>query len=150
MENLAPYFWVALMILFCAVEGATVQLVTIWFAAGALAAGLVQLCHGAFWLQVVVFLVVSAGLLALLRPLVRKHLNPKKMPTNVDSIIGTRGVVTVDIDNITAQGQVKLGALEWSARSATDSPIPAGTVVQVDRIEGVKAYVSPAAVPASK
>ena len=93
-------------------------------------------------------MLVSGALLATLWPLVRKHLNPKVEKTNVDAVIGATGLVTVAIDNLTAAGQVKLGAMEWTARSTNGEAIPAGTVVRVDKIEGVKAYVSPAEIPA--
>ena len=57
--------------------------------------------------------------------------------------VGSEGYVTADIDNLAATGTVKLGAMEWTARSADGSAIKAGTRVKVERIEGVKAFVSP-------
>ena len=48
-----------------------------------------------------------------------------------------------DIRNLEAKGQVKLGAMEWSARSTTGDPIPQGALVRVDRIEGAKVFVTP-------
>ena len=140
--NWAACFWLILMVAFLAAEAATVTLISLWFAAGSLAAMLVSF-FGPIWLQITVFLAVSVVLLLALRPLVRKYFTPKVTKTNVDSIIGTIGLVTAPIDNITASGQVKLGAMPWTARSTDGSPIEAGTLVQVDRIEGVKAYVSP-------
>ena len=137
------FFWLAMVILFLVMEGSTVALVSIWFAAGSLVAMITALLGGPLWLQVILFLGISAGLLALLRPLVRKYIRPKITATNVDSLIGSRGYVTETVDNLAASGQVKLGAMPWTARSTDGSPIEAGTLVQVDRIEGVKAYVSP-------
>ena len=90
---------------------------------------------------------MSAALLLALRPLVKKYLTPKLTATNVDSVVGSTGLVTAAIDNVSATGQVKLGAMEWTARSTSGQPIPVGTLVKVDRIEGVKAFVSPAEVP---
>ena len=84
-----------------------------------------------------------------LRPLVKKYVTPKVTATNVDSIVGSTGLVTAAIDNVSASGQVKLGAMEWTARSTSGQPIPVGTLVKVDKIEGVKAFVSPAEVPAN-
>ena len=71
-------------------------------------------------------------------------MNPKLTPTNVDSVIGSTGLVTVAIDNVSAAGQVKLGAMFWTARSTSGAPIPKDTLIRVDRIEGVKVFVSPA------
>ena len=100
-------------------------------------------------MQILVFLVVSAAALTALRPLVRKHLTPRLTATNIDSVIGSIGVVTIPIDNIAAAGQVKLGSMEWTARSTSGAPIEAGTRIRVDKIEGVKVFVSPAEVPAT-
>ena len=141
--NWEAIFWLVAMVVFILAEAATVTLVSIWFAAGSLVAMITALLGGPLWLQVILFLGISAGLLALLRPLVRKYIRPKITATNVDSLIGSRGYVTETVDNLAASGQVKLGAMPWTARSTDGSPIEAGTLVQVDRIEGVKAYVSP-------
>lgn len=141
--------WLILMVIFLIAEAATVVMASLWFAAGALAAMVASLLGAPIWLQVVLFLVVSAGLLACLRPLVRKHFTPKLTRTNVDAMIGSQGYVTEDIDNVSAAGKVKLGAMEWTARSAGGEKISAGTLVQVERIEGVKAFVSPVEVEAA-
>ena len=138
MESL---IWLGLMVLFLGIESASVTLVCIWFAGGALAALIVSLFTDLLWLQAVVFLGVSCLLLAALRPLVRKFIKPKIVKTNVDSVIGTEGRVTQAIDNVAATGQVKLGAMYWTARSVTGEPIPEGTLVRVERIEGVKVFV---------
>ena len=147
--NMAAIVWLVLMVVFLAAEASTVSMVSLWFAAGALIALLTALAGGPAWLQTLLFLAVSAGLLLALRPLVKKYLSPKLTATNVDSVVGTTGLVTAAIDNVSAVGQVKLGAMEWTARSTSGQPIPVGTRVKVDRIEGVKAFVSPAEVPAN-
>ena len=140
--------WLALMVVFLVTEAATVTMVSLWFAAGSLAALAASLLHAPVWLQVVLFLAVSALLLAVLRPMARKHFTPKLSKTNVDAVVGSRGYVTADIDNVSATGTVKLGAMEWTARSTAGCAIPKGTLVQVDKIEGVKAFVTPVEVPA--
>lgn len=142
--NEAAILWLVAMIVLIIVEAACpFHLVSVWFAVGALAAMVVALLNGAVWLQAVVFLVVSCGLLAAMLPLVRKFITPKIVKTNVDSVVGSRGYVTADIDNVSATGQVKLGGMEWTARSESGEIIPAGTLVQVERIEGVKVFVKP-------
>ena len=134
--------WLVLMIVFLFIESQGVNMVSLWFAAGALGALIAHLCGAELWLQIVIFFVLSVALLASLRPIARKYFTPKLVKTNVDSVIGQTGLVIADIDNIAAQGQVKLGAMEWSARSTSGEAIPAGTLVKVDKIEGVKAFVS--------
>lgn len=143
----AAFVWLGLVILFLIAEGATVSLVSLWFAAGAVIAMFAALLGAGAWLQTGLFLVVSGALLLMLRPIVRRYLVPKITPTNVDSLVGSTGLVTEAIDNVTASGQVKLGAMEWTARSTTGENIPQGTLIRVDRIEGVKVYVTPVNVP---
>ncbi len=147
--NWASILWLVLLVAFLAAEAATVSMVSLWFAVSALVALLVALLGGPGWLQGTLFLAISAVLLALLRPIVRRYISPRITATNVDSVIGSTGLVTAAIDNVSAAGQVKLGAMEWTARSTSGQPIPVGTLVKVDRIEGVKAFVSPAEVPAN-
>ena len=138
------FLWLALFVVFLIVEAGTVALVSIWFALGALAA-LVSCALGAeMWLQITVFLVVSLVLLALLWKRVRSKLTTTK--TNVDSVIGAEGYVTEPIDNLSYTGRVKLGGITWAARSTSGAGIPVGTLVKVERIEGVKVFVSPAEV----
>lgn len=145
--NWAAITWLALLLVFLIVEAVcAIHLVSIWFAAGALIAMFVSILGGEIWLQITVFLVVSCVLLALLWPFTRKFLNPKLMKTNIDSVIGSTGIVTASINNVSAQGQVKLGAMEWTARSTNGEIIPEGTLIRVDRIEGVKVFVSEAEV----
>ena len=134
--------WLGLMVLFLVIEAATVTMVSLWFAGGALAALAVAAMDGSIVLQIVAFALVSTVMLALLRPMARKHFTPKLTKTNVDSVIGTVGFVTSDIDNVAATGTVKLGSMEWTARSTDGEKIPKGTLVKVERIEGVKAFVS--------
>ena len=141
--NWAALFWLVAMVAFLLIEATTVALVSTWFALGSLAAILVALLGLGAGFQIVVFLLVSAICLTALRPLVRKHVNPKLTKTNVDAVVGTTGLVTAPIDNVLAQGQVKLGPMYWTARSESGEPIAEGTLVKTVRIEGVKAIVSP-------
>ena len=147
--NWAAIIWLLLVVAFLIAEAATVTVISLWFAAGALAAMATALLGGSVWLQAGVFLVVSAIALTALRPLVRKYLTPKLTATNVDSVIGSVGIVTTAINNVAAAGQVKLNGMEWTARSSSGEVIPAGTQVTVERIEGVKVFVSPVNVTAN-
>ena len=88
------------------------------------------------------FVVVSLVAMALVRPMARKWVQPKLVKTNADRILGQEAVVLEEIDNLRGIGQVKVGGAIWTARSTQDEPIPKGTLVRVERIEGVKAIVS--------
>ena len=140
------FVWAVLFLLFIWMEATTVSVVSIWFALGALTAEIACLLGGEIWLQAVLFFVVSGVFLASLRPITKKHFTPKLTKTNVDAVVGTTGKVTLCVDNDAAQGQVKLGAMEWTARSTSGAVLEEGMLVRVDKIEGVKAFVSPAEV----
>ena len=142
--DLVAIIWLGLVVVFLVAEAACpIHLVSVWFAAGSLVALITTLLGGPVWLQITLFLVVSGALLALLWPLVRKVLKPKLTSTNVDAVIGSAGLVTAAIDNVEARGEVKLGAMVWTARSTSGDSIPKGTLVKADRIEGVKVFVTP-------
>ena len=142
--NWALNIWLGLMVVFLITEAVcAIHLVSIWFAAGAFVAMIAAALGAGLWLQVTLFLLVSGALLALLWPMVKKFLRPNLKKTNLDSIIGTSGLVTVTIDNLGATGQVKLNGMEWTARSTSGKIIDPNTEVKVDRIEGVKVFVTP-------
>ncbi len=147
--NWHVYVWLFLLVVFLVVEASTVTMVSLWFAAGSLGALLMNLLGASWGVQVAAFALVSAILLSALRPMARKHFTPRLSKTNVDSVIGSQGLVTQTIDNLTATGQVKLGAMEWTARSTSGDIIEVGTRIRVDRIEGVKVFVSPVEVEAA-
>ncbi len=141
--DLIPMVWMGLVVLFLVVEAACpLHLVSLWFAAGAVTALAAYWFSAPFWLQVVLFIVVSGALLIGLWPLTKKYLNPGHQATNLDSILGRKCYVISPIDNVHGQGQVKLNGMEWTARSTSGEPLPEGALVTVDRIEGVKVFVS--------
>ena len=141
--NFAAVIWLILMVLFLMVEASTVSLVSIWFACGSLIAMIVSFLGGNYLWQLFLFILTSFLLLLLLRPLVHRYFTPRLHKTNVDLVIGSQGYVTQEICNEEATGQVKLGAMYWTARSTSGAPLAKDTLVQVDRIEGVKVFVSP-------
>lgn len=133
--------WLIALIILVVGEAVTVGLTFIWFAVGALGALIVTVLGGGIWLQVLVFLVLSALSLALVRPLASRFLKTSRTPTNADRVIGKTATVIQTIDNTTGTGQVNISGQIWSARSEHDLVIPQGTEVRVLRIEGVKVYV---------
>lgn len=147
MESLQEIVWLVLLIVFAATEAATVGLTSIWFAAGALCALIAALLGGPLWIQITLFLAVSLLCLTAARPLAKKHLNSKVVPTNADRVIGAEAQVTEDIDNIHGKGAVIIRGMTWSARSEDGSAIAEGVRVRVLRIEGVKVFVEPIASP---
>ncbi len=139
------YLWIALAVVFAALEGMSAQLMGVWFALGAVAAVIASACGASVPVQVAIFASVSVIALVATRPLVKKLLKKRVQPTNADRCIGEKAVVTEEIDNTLGKGAAKVGGVEWTARSETDAVIPAGAYVRVTRIDGVKLIVEPVA-----
>lgn len=142
--------WAAAVVLFGILEAATVNLVSLWFIAGALVSFIAALVGAPLWLQVLLFFAVSIVLLAALRPLVKKYVTPRVTRTNADSLVGQEAVVTETIDNLNAQGQVKVNGMYWTARSTDSTLISQGATVVIRSIQGVKVLVDPVAAPVQK
>ena len=142
---MSPYIWLALVIAFSLLEAMTTQMISIWLACGALFALIAALFGFDLQVQIVVFVLSTLVLLFATRPLVKKFIHVKKTPTNVDAVIGKTGFVILAIDNDKGEGQIKLQGIEWSARSENGMPIARETKVLVERIEGVKLFVSESA-----
>lgn len=143
MAELSWLIWLVLMVVFAIAEAATVSLVSLWFVGGSLAAMLVNLLGGSVLLQLSVFVLVSAVLLACLRPFVRKFAAPRKTPTNADLVLGREAYLTEAVDNLRGTGALRLDGKEWSVRSDSGEPLPQGAKVKILRLEGVRLYVQP-------
>lgn len=135
------WLWLCGAVLFGVVEAATAGLVSVWFAVGAVGAFFAALSGWNVTVQLVVFAVVSAVALAVTRPLARRIGREKPVPTNADRVIGKTASVTEDIDNAAASGTVYVDGKTWTARSAGGEVIPAGSRVEIQRMEGVKLFV---------
>ena len=141
----ATLFWVVAIVLFVIVEGASVALVSIWFAVGALASLVVSFFVESIWVQIWIFLIVSLASLIALKPFAKRFLTPYagRKSTNFDRIVGMDAVVREEICNLESRGLVKVMGQDWTARSQSGENIPVGTTVTIDRIEGVKVFVTP-------
>lgn len=130
--------WLVLFFVLLLIEIGTVNLVSIWFAFGALMASIVSLWSDNVTLQIIVFVVVSALVLVIMKPLVKKVRKGKIEPTNLDRVIGKIGVVTEDILPLEV-GEVRIDGKNWSAVS--EEPISIGQKVKILSIDGVKLNV---------
>lgn len=137
--------WAVLFVVFAVLEGATTQLVSIWFAVGSLGAFIAAILGAPLAAQIMIFIIISAILLLLTRPLTKKLIDKKFVPTNSDSLIGQIGQVIESIDNFQSQGRVKIDGLDWCARSDDGTKINKGTNVVVKKITGVRLIVHIAA-----
>ena len=141
--NWQAIFWLVMLIVFVLAEAGTVALVSLWFAAGALVALILSMLSAPIWMQFTLFLLVSGVMLWLLRPVIRRHFKPHLTRTNADAVIGKVGITMAPINNMMAQGKLLVDGMEWSARSTDGQEIPENVKVRIDRIEGVKLYVTP-------
>ena len=143
MEQYDWILWVGLMVVFGILELSTVNLVSIWFVAGSLVAMAAALLGTSIWVQIVLCLITAGILLAFLQPFVRKFVTPKKTATNADMVLGREAYLTEAVDNIRGTGSLKLDGKEWTVRSMDQTVLPAGTLVKIVKLEGVKLYVTP-------
>lgn len=135
-------FWLIVLVILVVIELLTMGLTTIWFAGGALIATIAAVFHTPFFVQVILFLVVSVVLLFSTRPLAVKYFNKDRVRTNAESLVGRQAIVISEIDNLQGVGQVNVGGMEWSARTRIDGVrLPVGTVTTILGINGVKLIV---------
>ena len=132
------FTWMVIFLVLMFVELITVNLVTIWFALGALASFILTYFTDNFMIQLIVFIVVSVISLILTRKIVEKLKGGKTEATNLDRVIGKIGIVTEEITKL-EPGEVKVDGKKWSAMSSKD--ISVGSKVEILSIDGVKLKV---------
>ncbi len=130
--------WFIVFTVLLIIELATVNLVTIWFAIGAVASIITTFFTSSVWIQMIVFVIVSLLALLATKPLMKRFKHFDVVPTNSDRVIGKVGEVTKSIEK-NQYGEVKVYGNTWTATS--DKPIREGTRVKVLSIDGVKLVV---------
>ncbi len=134
--------WLMAFVILIVIEVATTALTTVWFAGGAFAAFFAALAGVPVKPQLLIFITVSFVLLIFTRPFVLKYIKRDRVRTNVESLVGRKAKVTVEINNDLSAGAAVLDGQEWTARSYADEVvIPAGHMVVVTEIRGVKLIV---------
>lgn len=136
--------WLVLTVIFLVAEGLTFGLTTLWFALGSGFALLAAFIGLSAPVQILLFIVVSAASLLMLRPIVNGVLKVGRERTNADRVIGKTARVTETIENMQEHGQVRVDGQVWSARADSGERIERGREVIVLRISGVKLIVKPA------
>lgn len=133
--------WIGVFVLALVVEGLTMQLVSIWFAVGALAGLIASFITDSLTAQCTLFVLVSLVLFLSTRPLVKKWNKKPAVHTNADSVIGMEGVVKQEVNTLLGTGRVYVNGLSWAARS--DVVIPIDTKITVLEMKGVTLTVRP-------
>ena len=133
--------WLGIFALAIIVEFSTTELVSIFFAFGSVLALVISFIPGVtWWIQLIVFVVISGVSLLGLRPLMRRYLNKEKRNTNVDELIGKK-VTVIDV-NGDGYPEAKINGLIWRLTNANeDEKIEVGDKAIVIKIEGNRLVV---------
>lgn len=136
-------FWLVAFVVFVALEAASLALTAAWFAGGALAAFLAAACGGSPRLQLTLFMLISALLLACARPFVRRHVNQRTQKTNAGSLAGKLVRITEEADNARWTGKGIVEGMEWAVRAKDPGCVfPVGMSAKIEAIQGVKLIVT--------
>jgi len=139
--------WIALLLLFVVIEVTTLELTFLMLAVGSLGGLATGLLGAPWWAQVLVAAVLAVLLLFTVRPPLLRALRRGGDPTpsNVEGLLGLRGVVVVPVRD--GAGQVKLANGEtWTARLLSPTgtaDLDTGAPVVVSAIQGSTALVVP-------
>lgn len=132
-------YWIILFLVLLLIELATVNLVSIWFAIGALGAFITSFFTDSILIQLLTFVVISVVSLLITLPIVKKFKSKEKIvPTNLDRVIGQNAEVTKEIKP-DHYGEVEIFGTTWTATS-TDTLV-VGEKVKVLKLDGVKLIV---------
>jgi membrane protein implicated in regulation of membrane protease activity len=131
--------WLIVVIIAAVVEGMTMGLASIWFVPPGLIVLLLSLTGIPMWAQITIFVVLSVLSFVFLYPWAKKNMKLGQTKTNYEAVIGKNGVVLISINNMKAEGQVKVDGQIWSAKSSIeDVIIEAGKEVKILDVKGVK------------
>lgn len=137
-------WWVGLALALGVIEMLTVDLMFLMLAGGAVAGGVVGALGAPLWAQVLLAVIVAGLLLLLVRPFAKRRLeaHTPKTDTNAAAHVGRTATVVADVTQ--RAGRVKLHGEVWTARTADPGAVlPIGTTVEVVRIDGATAVVTP-------
>ena len=142
MEQYLWIVWLAIFVIALVVEASGPSIVSIWFALGALIAMIISFIPGvAWWIELIVFVVVSITTMFALRPILNKYFKINKFNSNVDGLSGKEGYVLEEISFLTP-GLVKIGDVKWTAVPIKkEDVIQVNSVVEVVSVEGNKLIV---------
>lgn len=136
------YLWLIAAGIFFIAEIATTGFLIFWLGIGALFAMCASFITNSVLIQTAIFVVSSVALIPLTKPIINKYIDKGEfIPTNAYGLIGKKGIVTSDINNLEATGQVKVSGEIWSAKA--EENLKVGTEIEVLKIDGVKLIVKP-------
>ncbi|MBR4223988.1 MAG: NfeD family protein [Oscillospiraceae bacterium] len=124
------FLWILVLIVAAVAEAVTTALVSVWFCVGAFAAAIAAAFDAPLIIQLLVFVSVSIAALLLTKPIIKKFMPQSAYVfTNGENDVGRTAYVVEEIDGAKGTGRVKLGDVDWGARSEDGSVIKVGTAV---------------------
>ena len=134
------YVWLVAIIILGFIEAITEGIVSIWFVISGLLALIVSLFTDVFLIQFAIFVIVGIILMITTRSSVSKYLKVNPVRTNLDRVIGMKGIVTEDIKK-DKYGEVRVDGKRWTAYSTDDKVIKKDEFVEILNIDGNKLAV---------
>lgn len=135
------WIWLAIIVFSVVIEIATMELVSVWFAAGGLTSLVLNALNVGLTFEIIAFIVVSLGLLLTLRKWAIKFLqNTKNGETNLELFINKKVKLLTDITE-DSMGTVSVNGVVWNATTVNDSNVKAGEFVKILSINGNKLIV---------
>ena len=141
IEDLTIWLWLAVFVITIAVEAMTQDLVSIWFTVGSFAS--LRISYFApWWVELIVFVVISTACLVLTRPLVKKLMRSQIRKTNSDEFIGQRVKLISKVTKF-EMGTVKINSVVYNVVLPDDieEEIEADSIVEIVSIKGNKFIV---------
>ncbi len=141
IEEYMIWIWLGIFIITVATEAATQDFVSIWFAIGSLIA--MAICYFVPWyIEIIIFAVISLVSLVLTRPLVKKLMDRTTRYTNTDEFVGKKAILEKTVSKFEA-GEVKINGIIYNAilPEADNKDIEKGTIVEVVALKGNKVVV---------
>ena len=132
------FMWLIIILFLGFIEAITVNLVTIWFVISGIVSLILSFFINDFIIQFSVFVILGILLLITTRSWLNKVFKINKNKTNLDRVIGMRGIVTEKITK-NSPGEVKVDGKRWMAVS--DKTINVDNDVKILEIDGVKLKV---------
>lgn len=132
------HIWILAALLLFIIEMFTTGFAVLCLAVGCVGSAVAAACDMSLEWQLVIFALVSLVALAAVRPVLKRsfYRNGEKVPTNVNAMVGRRGIVCNTIDS-TDSGRVVIDGVDWKARSVEDVPIAEGTHVEIVAVDSV-------------
>ena len=138
MNDFMVWFWLGLFVVALIIEIITSDMITIWFSLASIPSFIIALLNGHLIWQIISFIIFTACLLLLTRPVVKKYLKTNEIKTNVDAMIGMIVTVVKEIKP-NEIGRVVVRAIDWAAISK--DTISVGEHARVLDVDGNKLIV---------